>query len=177
MEVEFRNVVAPEVSTQLTEVGCMGHLVEGPVDQRSSADRGELGPSARRRLGSESLQTCRLRVEPMARTGQPPETLNDGSFPTGDIADEDFENERSSFAAPIEDRARNVCAASSSIEFVYEPSSHEVADIRNSPVVAKLDELVFPQPIDTAARDGGLLSKNLDDAAQYVGIFRKSVFI
>src|SRR5262245_6307129 len=177
MKVEFWDVVAAQLATQLAEVRRMSKLVERPVYQRRATDGCEPCPSARLRQGNDPFELCGFRIESVPGAGESFETLDHDSFPIGDVSDEYFQDLRCALAATIKDRSRDIHATATAIKLMNQPRPHQIADVWNGPIVAELDELVVPQTVNTAPRGRGLAGENLNDAAQRAGIGSKPVFV
>src|SRR5690606_15318693 len=78
---------------------------------------------------------------------------------------------------PKVDRIGHVDPAATSIPRRNEPGADEIGEIRNRPVVTRLDVLVFPQTIDGAANLCRVVGNDLDDLAQNVGIGQQAVLV
>ena len=157
-------------------------LVEGRVGEGGAVCGAQVGEAAHRRLGQRSDEAlvgeqlggltlvCRGagaarlrqrciewarahgRIEPVTRAADPPKALDDVGLPPGHVAGDLLEHRQRALAAAVMDRLCDLQALSARV-VADQPGPEQVADVRDDPVVARLDRLVGPQPIDAAPSD------------------------
>ncbi len=157
----------------------MARLVEGPVDALVAFERADVEP---RRLRPEVLEVL--------RPAEQLEELDRVNGPAGDVPRELLEHRQRPLAAAVvdrlgdvgpradldrrpqvgpdqirEDRCRRVLVADAP-GVVQEVVRHEIADVRDDPAPARLDEQVVPQTCDVALDDVDLARHDPEQRAQ-----------
>ena len=108
------------------------------------------------RVGSGEGRGAHHRVESVPGAGEPPEPLDDVGVPAGHVPGQLLEDRQGPLAPAVVDGLGDVEALPPGVEPVDQVRAEQVADVGDHPVVAGLDGLVGPQPVDAAADDGHL---------------------
>ena len=106
------------------------------------------------------------RVEAVPRAAQSPEELDELGIPAGDVEGDLLEDGQRPLAPPVVDRLGHVQPLAASVEVGHQVGRQQVADVRDDPVVAGLDRLVFPHPVDAAPQRRGLGADPVHQLAQ-----------
>ena len=118
-----------------------------------------------------------FRIETVPCAREPLEAFDDSALPPRDVLDERLHDHRRAFSPPVEKRPRHIHTASAAIEIADQPRAEERADVRDRPIVAGVNEGVFPQAVGAAARNGGLTGEDFDQRPQDMRLFREAVFL
>ncbi|TMQ06585.1 MAG: hypothetical protein E6J91_37570 [Deltaproteobacteria bacterium] len=132
----------------------------------------QIGPAAR---GIEQLGE--RRIEMVAHAAEEAEALDDLALPAGDVGDQLLEHPRRALAPPVVDRLGDIDAAAALVERRHHAGRDQIADVRDRPVVAEIDERVVPQPIVAAPQRRGLLRDQLDERAHRAGPLGDTVLV
>ena len=108
------------------------------------------------RAGSGEGRGAHHRVEPVAGAGEPPEPLDDVGVPAGHVPGQLLQDGQGPLAPAVVDGLGHVEAPPPRVEPVDQVRAEQAADVGDHPVVAGLDRLIGPQPVDAAADDGDL---------------------
>src|SRR5262249_45901307 len=155
------DVVPTDALSSAAEIGGVEKFVEGrartrgavrgPADAVGVTDVTQVSVAAHRRAGRGPDEAFELdgfdtgtrardrRIEIVPRPRQPAEELDHAHVTARDIRGQLLEQPDGALAAAIIDGLGDVAALTGSIEAGDELGRHQVADIRNDPVVARLD--------------------------------------
>ena len=87
-------------------------------------------------------------IEPVAGPTEPAHLLDDSHAPPGDVARQLLEQCDGALAPAVVDRLGDIDPSAAGVEAGDEVGGQEIADVVDDPVVARLDRLVLPEPID-----------------------------
>jgi len=101
------------------------------------------------RIGDEGVAD--RRIELVAGAAEAAEELDRARITAGDVGDQLLEQAKRAGAAAVVDRLGDIETLGAGVEAGDEAGGEQVADVGDHPVVAGLDRLVFPHPVDAAA--------------------------
>ena len=155
----------------------MREIVEGPIHDVADPAHVKISGATRGGVRDRTGERPRLRIETVPCAREPLEAFDDRALPTGDVLDERLHDHRRAFSPPVEKRPRHIHTASAAIEIADQPRAEERADARDRPIVAGVNEGVFPQAVGAAARNGGLTGEDFDQRAQDMRLCGEAVFL
>jgi hypothetical protein len=106
------------------------------------------------------------RIQSVARARQAPEHFHHARAPAGDGGGQLLEQRHGPLAAPVADGVGDVDALAAGVQAADQIGCQQVANVGDQPVIAGLDRLVVPQPVDAAPDDGGLHTDARDQLLQ-----------
>jgi hypothetical protein len=120
----------------------------------------------RRQLAAGRADRADRRVEAVAGAAEPAEELHHLGVPAGDVVGQLLQQADGALAAAVTDRVGDVEPLAAGVEALHQPRAEQLGDVGDHPVVAGLDRLVLPQPVDALAQHRGGGADAIDHLAQ-----------
>ena len=100
-------------------------------------------------------------------SGQVGEEFDNPGLPACDVGCNLFQNSERAFATAVVDRFRHIETLARGIEAGHQIRREKIGNIRNDPVVARLNGLVLPQPVHTPPHHRGLRPNPVNHLSQW----------
>jgi hypothetical protein len=181
-DAKMRNVVPAKGTLAGAGVGGVEEFVERGAALTCAVDVAQVSEAADRTAGQRSDQALRPLqlakvggrsrrwtdrwVQPVAAARQSAEELDPLGVPAADIRGDLFQDAERALAAAVIDRIGDIEPLAARVQAQDQAGIDQFRDVGDHPVVARLDRLVFPVPIDAAAKGGRGDAHAIDEFAQ-----------